>query len=206
MKYLILFLGLIISHAGYGQFLTGIKAGLSSSRIEVDEIINGSVFKTGDAILGYHAGLFGRYNLGAIYLQPEAVFTSSGGEILVTPPSNQMAPPSPYTLEISYNKIDIPLLLGIRFARFFRIQAGPTGSILLSAEQTNNATGATMDILENYKQLTIAYQAGFGLDVGKFIIDLKYEDNLSDFGDQIGGFNTDQRNSQILLSLGYIFK
>ncbi|CAN5600737.1 hypothetical protein BH23BAC1_BH23BAC1_09100 [soil metagenome] len=205
MRYFIVLVGLFISHTCFAQFVKGIKAGLSSSRIEVDEIINGSAFRTGDAILGYHAGLFGRYYLGALYIQPEAVFTTSGGEIEVTPPSNQMAPPSPYTLEISYNKIDIPLLLGIRFARFFRVQAGPTGSILLAAEQKNNATGATMDILDNYKQLTIAYQAGFGVDFGKLVVDLKYEDNLSDFGDQVGGFNTDQRNSQILLSLGYIF-
>lgn len=205
MKYLLITFGLLLSHTSFCQFVKGIKAGLSSSKIEVNEIIDGSIFKSSDAVLGYHAGIFGRIYMGPLFIQPEALFTSSGGKILVTPPSNQMTPPNPYTLEITYNKIDVPLLLGIRIAKFFRIQAGPTGSYLLSAEQKNTATGATLEILDHYKQFNIAYQAGLGLDIENFVIDIRYEDNLSEFGDQIYGFNTDQRNTQFLLSIGMIF-
>ncbi len=205
MRYLLILVGLIIIQPSYGQFSKGIKAGLSASKIEINEIRDGSVFKGGESVTGYHAGVFGRYTMGMLFIQPEAIFTSSGGKINVIPPENPMAISNPYDLEISYNKIDVPILVGIRIANFLRIQAGPTGSYLLSSEQKNSATGAITDILANYNQFSVAYQAGVGLDIGKLTLDLRYEDNLSDFGDKIGNLNTDQRNQQYLLSIGMLF-
>jgi len=68
-------------------------------------------------------------------IQPKAVFTSSGGIIKITPPKDVSAVPNPHNLEMSNNKIDISILIGIRFAKLLRVQAGPTGSYLLSADQ-----------------------------------------------------------------------
>ncbi|WP_373495477.1 porin family protein [Aquiflexum sp.] len=205
MRYLLIIVGLIIFQPGYGQLSKGIKAGLSASTIEINEIRDGSVFKGGESVTGYHAGVFARHNMGMFFIQPEIIFTSSGGKINVTPPQNSTTMPNPYDLEITYNKIDVPILVGIKIANLIRFQAGPTGSYLLSSEQKNSATGAITDVLANYNQFSVAYQAGVGLDLDKFTLDLRFEDNLSDFGDKVGNFNTDQRNKQFLLSIGMIF-
>lgn len=205
MKFLLIIVGLTIFQPSYGQLIKGIKAGLSASKIEINEIRDGSLFKGGESVTGYHAGVFARQKMGMFFIQPELIFTSSGGKINVTPPPSSTTMPNPYDLEITYNKIDVPILLGIKIANFIRIQAGPTGSYLLSSEEKNSATGAITDILANYNQFSVAYQAGVGLDIGRFTLDLRYEDNLSDFGDKIGNFNTDQRNQQYLLSIGMIF-
>jgi len=206
MKYLFFSFCLFLSHVGHSQFLKGLKVGANYSRIQVNELSDGSTVSEGDAFLGYHAGILLRFHIGPLYIQPEAIFTSAGGEILVTPPSNQVVP-DPYALEITYNKIDVPIMVGIRFAKTFRIQGGPVGSYFLTAEQENTATGAVLDILENYEHYTLGYQVGIGFDLGKyFIIDLRYEDNLSRYGDQVGIFKTDLRNNQILLSVGLILR
>ena len=205
MKYLLFLLGFIIFQPSYSQLSKGIKVGMSASNIIVNENIDGSLFRGGESVTGYHVGVLARYKLGVFFIQPEALFTSSGGKINITPPQDVSVVPSPYNLEISYNKIDVPLLVGMRLVKLLRVQAGPTGSYLLSADQTNSASGAVSDIIANYKQFSIGYQAGVGLDLGKLMLDLRYEDNAGKFRHKIGSFSTDQRNRQYLLSIGMLF-
>src|SRR5690606_28667523 len=106
--------------------------------------------------------------------------------------------------EYEFNKLDVPVMVGIKLLNVIRVQAGPIASLLLKADAKEG--GVTSDVKDNYKSATVGYQAGVGLDIGSLILDLKYEGNLSKFGDKVGfggnTLNTDVRNNQWLLSLG----
>jgi hypothetical protein len=66
-----------------------------------------------------------------------------------------------------------------------------------------SAKGLEEDIKSGYKDATIGYQAGVGLDLWNLVIDAKYEGNLSTFGDELFGFPTDQNNNQWIVSVGF---
>jgi hypothetical protein len=95
-------------------------------------------------------------------------------------------------------------MVGIEFAQIFRAFAGPVGSFLITAE--GNEGRFNNEVIRNYKNVTFGYQIGVGVDFGNLLLDLKYEDNLSKFGDGINvgtqRFAVDQRQNQIILSLG----
>ena len=196
-KFFFTVVALFIYSVSYGQFFSiGPRVGISSSKLEIKE--NVQDVKEGDASFGFHAGLFTRFSFTSLYIQPEVLFTSNGGEIeFEDGVGNQI-------IEYDYNKLDVPVMVGFKFAKFFRLQAGPVASLLLKADAKNG--GVTDDVKNNYKNATIGYQAGVGLDIGSLILDLKYEGNLSKFGNDIrvagNNFNTDIRNNQWLLSLG----
>lgn len=188
---------LFIYSSSYGQFFSiGPRVGVSSSKLEIRD--NVQDVKEGDASFGFHAGLFTRFSFTSLYIQPEVLFTNNGGKIeFEDGVGNQI-------IEYDYNKLDVPVMIGFKFAKFFRIQAGPVASLLLKADAKEG--GVTQDVKDNYNNATIGYQAGVGLDIGSLILDLKYEGNLSKFGDDIrianNNFGTDLRHNQWLLSLG----
>ena len=155
--------------------------------------IDGETLSSGDATAGFHAGAFARISLGGIYIQPEALFTQAGGKIEL---DNGVFKD---IKEIEFNKLDVPVMVGKKFAGIFRLQAGPTVSILLDAE----AEGIEEEIKSGYENATIGYQAGLGVDLWNLIVDVKYEGNLSAFGNSILGFDTDQRNNQWIVSVGF---
>lgn len=183
----------------YGQLISvGPRVGISSSKISLKENIDN--VKEGDAIFGFHAGLFARITMLNLYVQPEVLFTSNGGKIeFQDGASKQIA-------EYEFNKLDVPIMVGLKLSKLLRIQVGPVASLLLKADAKEG--GVTQDVKDNYKNATIGYQAGIGVDIGRVILDLKYEGNLSKLGSDvnIGNFtaNTDVRNNQWLLSLGIL--
>lgn len=192
-KVMLIVMALLIFGTSYGQFTLGPKVGLSASKIDLDKkTVDGQTISSGDAMVGFHAGVFARITLGNLYVQPEALFTESGGKINLSNGFQEIR-------EVKFNKLDFPVMVGTKFARIFRLQAGPSISILLDAD----ANGLEEDIKSGYEDATIGYQAGVGLDLWNMILDVKYEGNLTTFGDRVFGFETDQRNNQWIVSLGF---
>lgn len=193
-KVMLTVLASLVITASYGQFTLGPKVGLSASKLDLDPLtVNGQTISSGDATAGFHAGAFARITFGGLYVQPEALFTQSGGEIQL---DNGVLKD---IREVEFNKLDVPVMVGTKFAGIFRLQAGPTVSILLDAE----AEGFDEEIKSGYEDATIGYQAGVGVDLWNLILDVKYEGNLSTFGDRVFGFETDQRNNQWIVSVGF---
>ena len=186
-------MALLMINITYGQFTLGPRVGLSASTVEFDPFaLNGETVSSGSATAGFHAGVFTRITLGLLYIQPEALFTQSGGEIELSENGvNDIR-------EIEFNKLDFPVMVGTKFLKIFRIQAGPTLSMLLDAD----IEGIEDDIKSGYNDATIGYQAGVGVDLWNLVIDVKYEGNLSSFGDELFGFPTDQHNNQWIASVG----
>lgn len=198
MKKLILLFSLLlfISVSSYAQFSIGPKVGINSSKLILDNDVDG--VSDGSRRVGFHAGVFGRADLEFLFVQPEVIYTSSRGEIDVD------AFGITQTQEYSFNQIDVPVMVGVKFAQFFRAFGGPVGRFLVGAD--GNEGKFNNEVLRNYKNATFGYQLGVGVDFGNLILDLKYEDNLSKFGDAINigtqRFAVDQRQNQIILSLG----
>lgn len=182
---------IFLSHMTRAQeFSIGPKVGASQANISV----NGDFFAPGDNVTGYHVGLFVRMGGSSIFVQPEFLFTNTGGTIIQT--SNT----SIRTINADFNRFDIPLMMGFKLANFFRVQAGPIASVLLDYTIEDAAQNA-LDV--DYSNSTIGYQAGVGLDVGNLILDFKYENSLGKISRSVAGFETDQRQNQLIISAGF---
>ena len=217
MKKLI-FIALLLLSFGLvsnAQIKFGAKVGMTSTSIKVDELIDIAdqadydqlVVKGENAKVGFQFGVFSRITIVNLYVQPELLFTSTGGDVEVTSLSNGNEVISEVR-EQSFNQIDFPIMLGYKFGPA-RIQAGPVGTIVLSSDPSLDGF-MDMDYKEEFNGATWGYQVGAGLDIFKKItIDVKYEGNLSKLADgvTIGGQTRsfDSRNSQLVVSLGYFF-
>ncbi|SIS82268.1 porin family protein [Belliella pelovolcani] len=186
---LLLFSFLMISTLKAQDFSIGPKFGVSQANIKV----NGDGFASGEDKMGYHIGAFVRMGGASIFVQPEFLYTNTGGFIV---DENNNA-----TIETNFNRLDIPMMVGFKLAKFFRVQAGPIASILLDQSFGENPIAATQNI--EYRNSTIGYQAGIGLDLGNLILDAKYESSLNRIAGSVAGFQTDQRQTQLVLSAGF---
>ena len=188
-----------LSVSSYGQLVTvGPKIGISHSTLTEEKA---QEIAAGDASVGFHAGLFARVSVLGFYVQPEAIFTSTGGEIAYSDPQSNARE----VKEMNYNKLDVPVLFGFKIGPVFRVNAGPSFSLLLNADARQD--GTVREVKDNYNNATVGFQAGVGMDFSKLTVDLRYENNLSAFGEEVSfvdrTFDTDLRNKQWLLSIGY---
>jgi len=168
------------------QFSLGIKGGVNYSTINANNFKNSSV-------AGYQAGLFARVG-GGIYLQPELYVSSSGGEFH----SNDNV----YSAHVRFTNLNVPLLLGFRFGEKnlnFRVMAGPDYNYVMNTNDSFSQNfNAAFNDFGHYKNSTLGYQAGFGVDIGPVTTDLRYQGNLSDIDQNYG-----QRPNLWALSVGF---
>ena len=167
----------------------GIKGGYNSSKIttDLDQFDEGSVNN-------YHAGAFVRINLGKFYLQPEAYFSSKGGELKELGGS-----PSQTIDAFDLKTVDVPVLLGVniikREAYSLRANAGPVMSFFTEK-------GITSDTFEsdNIKNNFFGWQYGVGADILFFTLDLRMENST---GDLYSGSDVDNAKSKsFVVSIG----
>lgn len=170
----------------------GIKAGLSSSKVDFDS----PQFIPDGSTTGYHLGVFARFGGAGFYVQPELLFTQTSGEFMLNLQGNNASE----NYRADFDRIDLPIMLGVRFFKFFRLQAGPIASFNVNSN-LENAAGTVGDV--NFKEASLGYQAGAGLDIGNLFIDVKYEGGLSNISDEIVGLGTDNRLNQWILSVGF---
>ncbi len=180
---------MVISSVTIAQVNFGPKIGVNSSKISFKDNVNN--VEEGDATFGFHAGVFGRIELGSFYLQPELLYTSASGEIKFN--DDQLNQVRSY----EFNRIDVPIQVGYKFGEVFRIGVAPVYSVLLSDSEQGDA-GSQLKL----KNSTIGYQAGIGFDIANVILDFRYEGSLSGVGDTFLGADTDQRLNQWTFGIG----
>ncbi len=204
MKKLLILCAMVwASTSAYGQIGLdfGIKAGVNSSNIKVDDIndaiiesVNGS-----SSNFGYHAGAFARLNLLLLYVQPEILYTNINGKVTVTEKTGG-------TSDYDYNqhRMDIPIMVGLKL--------GPAG-IFAGPILSYNLQSPSEIFESTYKKGTWGYQVGAGVKLFGILAELKYEGNFGSSADQatipVAGsdytFDIDKRTPQVILSLGYAF-
>ena len=191
MKKIVLFLSLILAF----QFVNaqspiniGLKAGYSSSQIKT----NLEQFNEG-SVSNYFAGAFARLNLGKIYIQPEAYFSSKGGKL-----NEVVESPTATVNSFDLKAIDVPVLLGYKViekgAFNLRINAGPVLSFFTKKETNNEETFDPNDLKDNF----FGYQYGAGVDFLFLSLDVRAENS---FGDIYSG-SSDEKSQTFLVSLG----
>lgn len=141
-----------------------------------------------DRNVGYHVGVFGKLG-NKIYLRPELVYTST------TSGYNEG--------DLKLNKLDVPVLLGLKVIGPLHIFAGPAFEYILNSK----FDGVTIDDIEN--DFTVGLNIGAGVSFGKLGIDVRYErgfnENELNFINSnilnLNGDRVDTRPDQIILSL-----
>ena len=140
-----------------------------------------------------------RASFAGFYIQPELILATATNSVTY---DDVEAGGAPVIYNQKFNKLNIPVLLGVKVGPL-RLNAGPAASVMIS-DPKEIIEGAT------YKKATFGYQAGLGFDLfKKLTVDLRYEGNLNQFGDQIviGGetFVLDDRTGALLVQVGFIF-
>jgi len=187
-------------------FQIGARAGVNRADVTVNEIFDmddelEQKLTSGTQDYGYHLGLYTRFKLLGLYVQPEALFTKLNTEITIDEYENRMPTGNTDDARISYTRLDFPIMVGLKLGPV-RVNAGPIASRVI----TNETEGISIDLQDGSFW---SYQAGIGLDLWKILIDLKYEDGFNSQTNQVTfagqQFDVDSRTSQLILSLGYRF-
>lgn len=173
------------------DFAVGPKLGVAHSTIHV----TGENFESGDFYIGYHLGAFVRMGGHSIFIQPEILYTNSGGTVIRTGDDQ-----TDIKFDANFNRVDLPMMMGFKVLRVLRFQGGPIATFLLDYT-IEDAFQIASEL--DYRSALIGYQAGLGLDIGNFILDFKYESSLSRIARSTTNFQADQRQNQFILSAGF---
>ncbi|MFH4966166.1 outer membrane beta-barrel protein [Gaetbulibacter sp. M235] len=181
-----------ISAATFAQSASGfgIKAGLNyNANGDYFESI-GSNAKHPDRNVGYHFGLFGKIG-NQIYFKPELIYTRTKSD---------------YDSDtFNMQKLDAPMLVGIKVLGPVSVFAGPAFQYILDTE----FDGISINDVEN--DFTVGFNFGIGLNLKKIGVDLRYErgfsKNEATFVGSIGSgvpSRIDTRPDQLILGLSLI--
>jgi len=210
-KLVLIVLSVFIVLPAFSQAKFGIKAGLSTTSIKMDDLktlTSGETEYVIDALAGanygFHVGFFARFGLAGLYVQPELLFTSRTDEYSATDLDN---PAEAIIKKQQFNQLELPVMLGFKLGPV-RIHGGPSARLLINSPE---------DLIDDpnletvYNSLTFGYQAGLGIDLIKRItIDLRYEGSLQKYQTEIQSvtgenMTLDDRPNAFLLSVGFIF-
>lgn len=136
----------------------GIKGGLNyNGNGDYFESI-GSNAQNPDRNVGYHFGVFGKIG-DQLYFKPELVYTHTKSDY-----DNE---------DFVMNKIDVPLLVGLKLLGPVSIFGGPALQYIVNSK----FDGITIDDVEN--DFSVGLNFGIALNVQKIGIDLRYERGFS---------------------------
>ncbi|MGI9525878.1 MAG: outer membrane beta-barrel protein [Weeksellaceae bacterium] len=165
MKRSLLFLVLII--AGFAQAQIGVKAGLTYN---ADDGLYKSVENTytnkGKGSMGYHVGIYKKFALTGLYVQPELWYVNYKNEF-----ENQAGK----DIDVKYKRIDLPISVGTSVLRLGYVQAGPVFSYYFDDK-------INIDEISEIEQtdIAVALQLGAGLSFQNYDIMLRYDFPLGD--------------------------
>ncbi len=187
------------------QVKFGLRAGLSTPSLDKETVDQGGLtLAIKDAKYGFHLGFFSRFPLGEkFYLQPEALFNSNTVDFNVTDLSEGLVNT---VLNEKYQNLDIPMMLGYKIGPL-RLEAGPVGHVFIASK--SELEGEISNYAQRFKDFTLGYQTGLGLDIWRLLVDVRYEGSFNNFGEhmQIGGeqIKFSQNPSRWVMTVGLAF-
>ena len=198
---------LISITASYAQpFNIGLRTGLHTTSIDSKKLLIKDAqsleeFETSisDAEFGFHIGMFMRFSVAAFYLQPEVWISSKRADYTWQNISSD-GPLTRYTFD--WYDIEVPVVLGIK-AGAVRFEGGLVANTIIDSWSELGVGSGSLSSVRT------GYLAGLGLDLGNFLLDVRYEGSLSGWGDELNienvDFVFDSRPERFLLTLGYGF-
>ena len=163
------------------QISFGVKAGMNFDvNSEASSYINlpsGYNLTTESGNGGYHAGVWLRVKIPllGLYVRPEVIYTDlSKYNLNTTIPGFEAT-----QIENSLTKIDVPVLLGLKFLKFGNVFLGPNIQYLLKAESNfNSDSSSANDELSNDsidEQISVGLIIGAGVEFWKLGLDVRFE-------------------------------
>ena len=143
-----------------------------------------------DNRIGYHVGVFSKFEFLGIFVQPEIVYTRLDTDL--------------EDIDYTLSKVDVPLMAGLNFLGPLNLKAGPSLQYIINGDFEGD------DIIEN--DFTVGFQAGLGIQLGRLGLDARYESSFEE-NDPImiansiennTGFAIDSRLPQWIISISYI--
>ena len=180
------------------QVQFGLKAGINynnNGNLTLSNVVNNAV-EGADAKSGYHMGIWLRAKVPVlgVYIRPELVYTQVKSQY------NYKSSNTSY----DFKKIDIPVLFGKKVFGFGNVFIGPSFQYVLSSDfGFNSVSEVSID------KFSLGLQSGFGVEFGKFGIDVRWERGLSKTeafflnATDTSNFSIDNRTNQIILGLSY---
>lgn len=199
MKKVVLSIALVLATSFVmAQLSFGPKIGYTASKLSTESEDVKEDFKN-----TLHFGAFVRMGT-KTYLQPELLFMTKGAKLgySLTDGVKQ---------DVKLNTIDIPVLLGFKLIDLklanIRAMGGPVASFVVDKSITT--TGGIADELpdeDSFKDSSWGLQAGVGVDVLSFSLDVRYGFGLTDIYEDEStiNFNTDDiKSNTFLVTLGW---
>jgi len=194
---------LLCSFLASGQLHLGLRAGIQSNDLTPGDVIglgnsDGSL-TIQDASYGLHAGFYADIGIGAFFIRPEAIISTERVDFRLTDLDRLGVAGDLFTER--YTHLNIPLQIGTRLGPFY-ILGGPSARLFV-------AGASDLFDLDEYEQqweeLSMGYIGGVGVQLGRIGVDLRYEGNLSSFGDHMRFFGQkvvfDDKPSRLLAGL-----
>ena len=132
-----------------------------------------------DIPLGVHVGVVLQARAQHWVFQPELIFHATRTDYQLREIFNGTVFTS--IREEKFSHAEIPLLVAYRWGPL-RLQAGPTGRILLAS---SSELQGVADYVMDADSYSIGYQAGIGLDIRRVILDVKFDGSFSGLGSNI---------------------
>ncbi len=186
MKQTITVILLVLATASYSQqFSAGLKAGANITNFTGGDF--DAVKKK--ALVGFHAGGYLNFGLGAVSIQPELLVSTGGAKIETAGESENF--------KLTY--ITLPVMVRFKSVGGFYIEAGPQVGFKIN-EDIGEST-----INDFAKDLDLAAGAGLGFQFGGIGIGGRYLVGLSKVGDfePSAGVDPDFKNSTIQVGLSF---
>ena len=202
-KFILVLAALTFSIAAYSQgFEIGIKGGMNITAADVMKEASKDVQITNKNT--YNGGVYGRLKIKliGIFVQPELVYNTRGYNFDIT------ANGKTYNIKQQAYYLDVPVLVGLKMFKFLRVYAGPNFQYLLKNEITgvDDVVALAIDFKKtDMKKANTGLQIGFGLDLSKFRVDVKYDFNPTDMGSPFSYQGKEQliKTSMVTIQLGY---
>lgn len=206
MKIKILLLSCFICQLLSAQIDIGLRGGVLSNNFDIkkyDEELDD--IKNGEKELGFHIGAVLRiapegkkmiFELDPSFVNTNSTFTLTDQDQLI----------QDILIKDQNWRVDLPIMVGLRFASFLDVMAGPTLSLNLGNNLSFKGTPA--EIQNNYESTTIGFQVGAGIKISKFIIDARYTTSIQSItsGITINGvdYETDTKPSALIGSISLL--
>ncbi len=178
------------------QLTFGVKGGLNYNSNSVKGVndIGQDIFSGAKSKTGYHAGAWVRLKIPVLglYVRPELVYTNLENEVFYSEAAQ--------TITHTFQKIDIPVLLGKKIFGIGNVFIGPSFQYVLASD-------FSIDDISNIDSngFTMGLQFGGGVEFGNLGIDVRWERAFSSiessFVGNLGSVNYDTRINQIIIGV-----
>lgn len=177
------------------QVAFGVKGGVNYNSNSIKEV-QSDVFSGAKSKMGYHAGVWLRLKVPVLglYVRPELVYTNLENEVFYEFTQK--------TTSYSFQKIDIPILIGRKIFGIGNVYLGPSFQYILASDFEINDISSV-----DSKGFTMGLQFGGGVEFGNLGIDLRWERAFSNIESTFlsGAVERefDTRINQIIIGLSY---